>query len=121
MIPLESNRRVLMWLCIYPAAEGTSSWMKLAHNVFALSVFAYNLIAISISIRSLNSHDMEQVIFTVVHFVAELDSIYIFATTHILRHKITGMINHLIEIYRNRKIFHFSKIELGSNFAYISH
>lgn len=106
MVPLKTNRRVLTWLCIYPATEGTSKWSELAHNIFTTSVFAYNLVAISISIGSFSSDDMEQFIFTVVHFVAELNSTYIFATTLILRHKITGMINHLIKIYQKRKIFH---------------
>lgn len=112
MVPLKTNRCVLTWLCIYPAAEDTSKWSKLAHKVFTLSVLAYNVAAISISIRSFEVDDLEQLIFSVLHFAAELNSIYVFASTLILRHEITAMIDRLIEIYQKRKIWLFS-----SNFS----
>lgn len=105
MVPLKTNCRVLTWLSIYPADEDTSKLSKLAHKFFTVSVLAYNVVAISISIRSFDIDDMEQLIFTALHFIAELNSIYIFATTLILRHEITDMVNRLIEIYRKRKIF----------------
>lgn len=104
MVPLETNRRVLTWLCIYPAAEDTSKWKNLVHKVFTLAVLAYNAAAISISIRSFDTDNTEQLIFTIVHFISELNSIYIFTTTIILRHEITAMINRLIGIYQKRKI-----------------
>lgn len=99
VVPLKANRRVLTWLCIYPAAEGTSKWKKLTYNVFTSSIFAYNVFAISVSIQSFDN-DIEQFVFTMLHFVAEVNSVYIFTTTLNLRHEITATINQLTEIYR---------------------
>lgn len=31
--PLETNRQVFNWLCVYPSDEETSKWIKFVHNM----------------------------------------------------------------------------------------
>lgn len=49
MIPLKTNRRVLIWLCGSTPEKGTDWKMKIAHIIFSLTILAINLIALCVS------------------------------------------------------------------------
>lgn len=106
MIPLETNRRVLTWLCVFPSEEGTSWHMKVAHIAFCSFVLGMNVVSCIVSVAFLLkyiSNDMEQCLFAFVQICGEVNMSYIIIITYLLRHKITATYNSLADIYRTCK------------------
>lgn len=110
-MPLETNRRVLTWLRMYSAVEGTSKWNKLAHNVFTTSILVFNVMSIAVSINTFMETNAEDAVYTIVPFSAEINCIYIFIATLISRRKIATMINDLTKTCEKCKIFFKNKIQ----------
>lgn len=105
MEPLETNRIVLKWICIYPAVQGTSTWKKLTHFTCLLFILCYNVISIVVSINSFLETNAEDAVYTLVPLFAEIDCIFVFIATLISRSKVTAMINDLTKICKKCKFF----------------
>lgn len=43
IVPLETTRRVLMWLCVYPTHKKVTNSTKLSYVVFSVILFILNL------------------------------------------------------------------------------
>lgn len=50
MKPLETNRSVLIWFCLYPFDKNMKLHLKLLYTIFALSIFLMNVCALVSSI-----------------------------------------------------------------------
>lgn len=106
MIPLETNRWVLTWLCVFPPERHTSKWKRLAHVAFSLTVFFINAGSFFGSLAfflKYMSVDLEQCIFALVQMIGEVNMSYISIITFLLRDKIKAIYDNLSRIYRARK------------------
>lgn len=106
MIALKSNRRVLTWLCIYPADENTSEWQKRAHVAFSVFVFGLNLFACGASavyFIKYASDDLESSLLALSQMSGCINALYINIITFSSRHKITAVIDSLSDIYKSRE------------------
>lgn len=98
MIVLETNRRVLTWLCIYPADENTSKWQKRAHIAFSAFVFAANIFVFGASciyFYKYASADLATSLMALCQISAWFSVLYIGIITFLSRHKITAVIDSL--------------------------
>lgn len=105
-IPLETNRFVLTWLCVYPADESTSKWQKMVHFMFGLAVFTANSLVfiVSISFFAKNvSIDLEEALFALIQMAGSGNILYVSIISYISRHKITTIFNSLSKIYESCK------------------
>lgn len=107
MLPLEANRFVLTWMCVYPAEKATSTWTKRFQKIVCLFEFAVlTTVICSSSIRFLQSlieHEDEEIVFTVMQTIGILNAAYVMTTIFICRDEITHMINILAKIYNGCK------------------
>lgn len=106
MIALKSNRRVLIWLCIYPADENTSELQKRAHIAFSVFVFGLNLFACGASavyFIKYASDDLESSLLALSQMSGCINALYINIITFFYRHKITAVIDSLSDIYKSRE------------------
>lgn len=102
MQPLETNCRILVWMCVYPCDENTTIWMRSAHILFSVFIFVMNTTGFVFSgayFVKYVSIDLEQSLFALLQTVGEANMLYILAITFILRHKITAMMRSLSRIY----------------------
>lgn len=106
MEPLKTNIRVLTWFCIYPAGKGkgTGNRIKLSHYTFMVFVLVFNVISIAVSINTFMETNAEDAVYTIVPLSAEINCIYIFVAALVSRHKITALMNDLVEICKKCKI-----------------
>lgn len=103
MIPLEANRFVLTWLCVYPAKVGTSKWTRRAQKSFCIFNFVYVILVICTSLIYLSNclitHNTEELVFMVLQIAGISNTLYLMACIFIQRQKITQMLDILIKIY----------------------
>lgn len=102
MRPLELNRRILIWMCVYPCDENTTRWKRLAYILFSILIFVLNAIGLIFSTAYFIKYvsiDLEQSLFALLQAVGEANMVYILIITFILRHKITAMLKSLSKIY----------------------
>lgn len=102
MVPLETNRRILTWLCVYPADKNTSKWQKRGYAVFSAAVVFMNCFGFTVSSAfylKFASTDPDEAIFAIIQMPASAYTIYISIATIILRQKITDIFQTLSTIY----------------------
>lgn len=122
MLPLETNRRVLIWLCVFPPERYTSKWKKLAHVLFSLTILGINAGSFFGSLTFFLKYmhdDMEKSLFALVQMFGEVNMSYISIITFIQRHKILATYNSLTKIYRTRK--NAFEINIDSEFTLSNH
>lgn len=108
MTPLETNRRILTWLCIYPVNENASEQHKILRSLFGIGVFVANLMVFIVSIVFLvkfASTDIEEALFSVIQLAGTGNILYVSIIIFIVRHKIVGLFKSLDKIYEERKIW----------------
>lgn len=111
MMPLKTNRRVLMWLCVWPSSQVISIWKKIGYIIFALSVFGFAVYPITLDIgllmMSLHTGDLETSFQAIYQMSVSANIAY--ACTYacilifVLRNKINDIFEELIKIYDARK------------------
>lgn len=102
MKPLVTNKRVLTWLCVYPADRTTSSTMKLAYVIFSCVVFFGILISLIASwafFLKYASIDLEVALFAASQIAAASGILYAIIMTLFSRRKLTAIFLKLNEIY----------------------
>lgn len=106
MIPLKTNRLILIWLCIYPTDANTSQGKRIAHILFSVSIFAVNLIGIISNgwyfIRY-KSVSLEDALFALITIIGTVNAAYINVITFYLRHKIVRLFEILDQFYESCK------------------
>lgn len=102
MKPLEMNRRVLTWLCVYPASENTSKSTKTLYVIFTLIILSGNLIGLGLSIDYFlksASTDLEDSLYALFQILATAKMSYTMIVAYFLRHRITAIFVSLSDIY----------------------
>lgn len=106
MIPLNTNRQMLTWLCIYPTDENESQSKKLMYILFSVVVFASNLFGMAASgcyFLRYKSDSLEDSLFALVTMIGTANVAYINGITFYLRHSIVGLFKALGIFYNERK------------------
>lgn len=107
MTPLETNRLILTWLCVYPADKNVTEQYKTLRLLFGIGVFVANLLVFIASIVFLvkfASIDIEEALFTLIQLAGTLNILYVSVIIFVVRHKVVGLFKSLDKIYEQRKI-----------------
>lgn len=106
MKPLPTNQRVLTWLCLFPASENTSNFVKLGYIVLTfvcITCMTANLIAsVAFFIKSVST-ELEKSLFALFQIVGSLSVWYMFITVFPSQHKIHAIFRRLSQIYDESK------------------
>lgn len=105
-LPLSTNRRVLSWLCVYPTDATASKWLKLAHIIIGVILFAGPAIVTVGSffwIMKFISIDLEIALFGLLEFVAFVNVVYSHMMAFYYRREIFEMLQDLSKIYEECK------------------
>lgn len=106
MIAIETNRRVLTWLCIYPADKNASKWQVRAYIAFSAFVFGVNMFACGASAVYFYKHasaDLESSLLALSQMSGCFSVWYTGIIMFLSRRKITAVIDSLSDIYKFRK------------------
>lgn len=107
MMPLKTNRRWLMWLCVWPPSQEIDTWKKIGYIIFALNVFGFALIPVILDIHllmiSLCTGALETSFQAIYQMSVSAIAAYACVLIFILRAKINDIFEKLIEIYDSRK------------------
>ena len=115
MIPLETNRRILTWFCVYQRENvQMEERERLMHRAFALFIFAMNSIGFIVSVAyfvKFVTIDFEEALFALLQLCGEGNMMYINVITFMLRRKITDIFNAISAIYAECK-YHFVSLKI---------
>lgn len=106
MVPLEMNRRVLMWLCVYPTDEKTSEWKKLAHVALTCITIISMVTIVLASGRFLIEYlsiDLEMALYSVFQISSCGSFLYACLIVLVSRQRILFIFENLTNIYRSSK------------------
>lgn len=113
MIPLNTNRQMLTWLCIYPSAENESRSKKMVYIIFSVFIFASNLFGMATSgcyfLRN-KSESLEDSLFALITTIGTANVAYINGITFYLRHSIAGLFKALGNFHKECKRVHINSI-----------
>lgn len=113
MKPLQTNQRVLTWLCLFPASKNTSNFVKLGYIVLTfvcITCMTANLMAsVAFFIKSVST-ELEKSLFALFQIVGSLSVWYMFITVFPSQHKIHAIFRRLSEIYDESKNYFIVKI-----------
>lgn len=103
--PLELNRILFTWTCVYPADDSTSVWWRCGHKMFAFVVFMLNLTAATATLlfvlenRSENlKDDFYAFAITICFYAANVAMMLEYS----FRHSVVGVFKHLAKVYDTR-------------------
>lgn len=102
MIPLKTNRRVLIWFCVHPPAEETSKQKRLAYAVFTIFTLTINLLSTAADAAyfyRFMSIDLEDSLMALLQLFGNATMAYVIVAMFVLRHKIHTIFNNLSQIY----------------------
>lgn len=102
MRPLQTNKRVLTLLCLYPSDESVSKWKQLTLAVFTFLIIAANmcgLIASSFYFVKFVSTDLETSLHALLQMAALSAATYMLVIGLVLRQKINDIFSRLKNIY----------------------
>lgn len=94
MIPLETNRRVLLWMCVYQSDEKITWQNRCAHCSFTAFILFGNFISILFSLAFIIENiatNFEESLFAVLQIFAPASVLYITIIILILREEITDI------------------------------
>lgn len=104
---LKTNRRVLMWLGVWPPSQRISLSKKIGYIIFALNVFGFTLIPVIFDIYllmiSLRTGELESSFQAIYQMSVSANTTYACLLILILRYKINDIFEKLIELYDARK------------------
>lgn len=106
MIALVTNRRVLTWLCVYPAGEAVSKSKKILYLLFSFIVFIGILSSLIASIAffiEYVSTDLEVALYAVSQIAAASSVLYAIVMTLFSRQGIARVFEQLTNIYNQSK------------------
>lgn len=106
MVPLETNRRVLTWLSVFPPEEGSTKSQKVAYTAFTLwilGVLVFSFVTSLAYFLKYMHRDFGRSLFVMVQITGVSNMFYIVCITFILRHRITAVYISLCGIYKARK------------------
>lgn len=102
MKPLETNERVLIWLCAFPIDKSTSKWEKCIYIIFTLCVIMTHLLSLifsSVFIHQNVSINLEETLFSLFHTFSSASMLYQSIATVFLCHKLAAIFKTLANIY----------------------
>lgn len=109
LTPLEANRRMLMWLCVWPSSQAISIWKKIGYTVFALNVLGFTVIPVALDVKllfiSLRTGNLEISFQAIYQMSVSANTTYACLLIFVLRNKINDIFVKLTEIYDTRKHF----------------
>lgn len=103
---LETNQRVLTWLCMHPPDESATAWKRMAYIIAALIIFAVLLsatIAHIVYFLKFVSTDLEGSLVALMIIDGMIGFVYSFVTAFNLRYKIQTIFENLTSIYEASK------------------
>lgn len=106
--PLETNRKVFIWLCMCPADKSTDKKENRAHVICIVIVTALILtffIASAVFFSKFASTDLEESLYALFQISATSGVMYLIAVAIIMRDKILNIFNKLSDIYEACKMF----------------
>lgn len=106
MFPLPTQRRVLIWLCLYPPDEGTNVYQRNMHYVFASSTFGTMTMCLLGSVKyfyEFISIDLEESLYALYIAAATAGVIYMLIVGFLSKHKMVEIFNELAQIYDTSK------------------
>lgn len=109
MRSLSKNKRVLLWLCAYPADESISKWQKCANIAFTLFsyvvLFSFIVLTLLFLKTSLTEDDLEESLYTTFQLTG-LPATFIFNIVALTRRrKIAAIFENLSMIHNASKPF----------------
>lgn len=102
MVPLETNRRILLWMCVYQSDEIISWQKRWAHYGFTAFIMIGNFIAILFSLAFFIENvakNFEESLFAVLQIFGPVSMIYITTIILILRQQITDIFKTISTIH----------------------
>lgn len=115
-MPLKTNRRVLMWLCVWPPAKEISLSKKIGYIIFALNVFGFTLIPVILDIYllmlSLRTGELETSFQAIYQMSVSANTAYACVLIFVLRTKIDDIFEKLIELHDARKLIIFARFNI---------
>lgn len=106
MGPLETNRYILTWLCLYPSAEGTCASTIFAKRIVAGHFFVLTALALIGSCVFVHQHiidDLERSLFGILQIAALTYVTYTQIFARFLRPKIISTIHQIRKFHNFRK------------------
>lgn len=106
MKPLVTNRKVLTWIGILPAAERTNKFRKLIYITFYFALTSSSGFALFTSLTFMlkyMSTNLEDCLYALFQVAADMNLVYMMVIALILRRKIAALFDRLTEIYNERK------------------
>lgn len=103
MEPLMTNKKVLMWLSVYPFADGASKWKKKLSILLAFYVFISQICSVVASVAfflKFMSTDLERSLYAIFQVFACSSAAYGVGFAVVMSHEITNTIDKLSEIYK---------------------
>lgn len=107
MKPLETNQRILTWLCGCPPNEFDGKWQKIAYKFFTFNIIATLSLAViagAIFIHRNLSIDLEGTLFSLFHTLAAISMIYQCIVTVMLCDELNNIFQGLSIIYDASKL-----------------
>lgn len=99
--PMDTNRRILMWVSVIPADKGTSTIKKIVYKMLSLIIF---VTVLSVSIASLAfyfkfaSSDLQKSLYALAQIAAFTSMTYTIIVTFCIRHKVPAIFKSLYKI-----------------------
>lgn len=106
MGPLETNRYILTWLCLYPSAEGTGAGKMFAKRIVAAHFFVFTATGLVGSCVFVHQHikdDLERSLFGILQIAALTYLTYTQLFARFLRPKIISAIHQIRKFHNFRK------------------
>lgn len=107
MKPLETNQRVLIWLCGIPPHITVSKRKRIAYIAFTLCVIVGNLLGVisgTIFIHKNVSIDLEVTFCALIHTLASANMLYQSIATVLLHRKLAATFDELANIYNESNL-----------------
>lgn len=102
VIPLETTRRVLEWLCVYPSNEMVSNGTKVSYIIFSVILFILNvngLMASAAYLLKFVSTDLESALYALFQTDALTATGYMNIVLLLSRHGFLDIFNGLNQIF----------------------
>lgn len=106
MKPLETNRRVLMWLSGLKPDKSVGKWKKNAYAAFTVGVIITHLLSVlagSTFILTNKSKGLEEVLYSLMHTLGSFNTLYASIVTVFMRRELGEIFSGLTTIYDESK------------------
>lgn len=110
MKPLETNQRVLTWLCGVRPNESDKNGKNISHIILTLSIILVHLLAVISSVVFIYrnvSVNLEETLFSLLYNVGNSSALYQSVAIILLKDKLTEIFERLSKVYDKSKKKHF--------------